>query len=215
MFKIYLEEHSVWEFFSENKERLKDEQVLIAESDAGFQIYLTEQSGFPQIRVYNSDKCKYQETCIDEKDATAVATWAYNIYLISSGPIAKANKIPVESAKPQKQEEPEKHDEQPDPQTDLEELEALEREELRDEMYEREDELLMAVRDCLTVLLEVDEDQDGTLEELYGDDIVEYFLEHLCQEIVNGKYGSVRRPLFIEEDDGSFIYIEYPYDNEL
>ena len=61
--QIHVPADKVWEFFQENKKRLKEEMVAIAENeDTEYTVYLTDEEGYPLFVVCQGDEdAEYEE----------------------------------------------------------------------------------------------------------------------------------------------------------
>ncbi len=81
-------------------------------------------------------------------------------------------------------------------------------------MYEREDELYMALQDFLAVVLQ--EKEEGiTVADLYGNDMVEEILDHFLEYLAKEMCLEIYRPMFkLDEETGSEIYTQYPYEED-
>lgn len=186
---IHIPADKVWSFFQKNKNRLTEEMVAIAENtDTEYAVYLTEDNGYPLFSVCKGkDAPEYEEGAINERDCTATAKQCYTRYLF---PVVVADKRALSASE--------------------DEAEDLTIQDKQDEMYEREDELELALCDFLQVVLEEDENED--IRDTYGramvDEILDYFLEYLGFE----QCLPIRRPMFLTDDEtGSEVYAEYPY----
>lgn len=189
---VYITPDAVWDFFSNNKERLKKEMVVIAENDdTNYAVYLTEDCNLPLFLVCKgSEKPEYKEWA-DEEDCSEIARKFYSTYLF---PVIVTNdKFTKEIDEPE---------------------EDLTRQEMEDAQYEREDELMLALGDFLSVVIQ--EGDDGTdVLDAYGqdffDEILDHFLEYIAQECCIPVY----RPMILtDEETGCEIYTEYPYNDE-
>ncbi len=199
MVQIYIPADDVWSFFQSNIDRLKEEMVIIAENeDTEYTVYLTEDKGYPSFAVCKGDsKPEYEEGAISETDCTETAKRCFVRYLF---PVV----VNYEKGYPKGVW---------DDDDDIEAEEDLTKQDMQDRVYEREDELQLALCDFLAVALNLDGDPVELIEGEYGmpliNDILDYFLEYLgfehCLEIY--------RPMFLTDDEtGSEIYTEYPYD---
>lgn len=192
---IHVAADEVWSFFQANKDRLSKEMVAIAENeDTEYAIYLTEDFGYPTFFVCKGENDpEYEEGAINERDCMITARKCYSQYLF---PVIINSKKSC----------PEQFDEDWNYNLTLYDMEDM--------IYEREDELRLALCDFLQVVLQ--ECGDCTDIELsYGpgtiDEILNYFLEYLGFE----QRFPVYRPMFItDEETGCEIYTEFPYDIE-
>jgi len=191
---IHLKPTQVWQFFSDNKDRLKKEMVAIAENEeTEHAIYLTEDKDLPLLSVYRGDDKLNEEGAISAADCEDTAKRLYLKYLFPV--VVSAPKYSVED--------------KPWQEPDDQELAELERQDIDDKIYEREDELRLAMSDFLEILLNCKGPEE--LEAFYGD-IIEDLLDGFCQFLADEHLISVYRPTWITDDDtGCEIYTEYPY----
>lgn len=196
MVQIYIPADDVWSFFQSNIDRLKKEMVIIAENeDTEYAVYLTEDKGYPSFAVCKgNEKPEYEEGAISETDCTETAKRCYVRYLF---PVVVNNLKGF----------PKGTFDEPEEEEDLTEQDR------QDRVYEREDELQLALCDFLAVALNLDGDPVEVVEAECGNalinEILDYFLEYLgfeqCLEIY--------RPMFLTDDEtNSEVYTEYPYD---
>lgn len=190
---VHIPANEVWSFFQKNKDRLTEEMVVIAENtDTEYAVYLTEDYGYPTFFVCKGDlPPEYEEGAINPKDCEQTAKKCYAQYLYP---------VQVNSEKSFPPFPPEEDDSRL----------ALQR--MKDEEYEREDELRLALCDFLQIVL-IDLEDGVDIESYYGpgiiDEILDYFLEYLGFE----QRLPVYRPMFITDDEtGEEVYTEYPYD---
>lgn len=185
--RIYVETSDVWELFQRCKDDLLKHERKIAENqEYGVAIYLTDDGhGYPNIIASLDDEEVYSEMCISESDCKVTTQKFYDEYL--------SERIL------------DRYFGEDDDAANEEWVSHLEEEE---EIDDRESELDAAVYDFLTVVLDgilVEEMVDGADEIL--EDIKEHFLEYIAR-----KWDlPVRRPMYLEDNDGVF-YEEYPYE---
>ncbi len=193
--EVYVKPKEVWEFFQKNKARLKEEMVLVAENlDTEYAIYLTETNGIPYFAACKgSAPPEKEEGAISESDCRETATRFYTQFLLPV--IVKDGKTKVEEAKKLNLKE----------QAELEEQTQLE-----DEIYVREDELTMAAADFLRVVL-MEGDDSSDIIDSYGVEMVNEFLDVALEYISGEMCLDVYRPTFIENEDGTEEYVEFPY----
>ena len=191
---IHLKPTQVWPFFEENKARLAQEMVAIAENEeTEHSVYLTEENDRPLLSVYKEDKKLYEEPAVSEKDCEATAKQIYLKYLFPL--VISSPKYSFDDAD----------------QSD-EDLELSPEEELQnceDAIYEREDELSFAMQDFLEVLLNCKNQKQ--MMELYGEDIIESVLDSFCRVLAEEHLISVYRPTWVADEDGYDNFVEYPY----
>lgn len=190
---VHVPADEVWSFFQKNIDRLSEEMVAIAENtDTEYAVYLTEDYGHPTFFVCKGDlPPEYEEGAINPKDCEQTVKKCYAQYLFPVQ-VKTPNSYPF--------------------QEDDEESTSLQA--THDLVYEREDELRLALCDFLQVVL-MDLEEGADIESYYGpgviDEILDYFLEYLGFE----QKLPVYRPMFITDDEtGKEVYTEYPYDTE-
>lgn len=198
--EVHVPPSELWGFFNCNKARLENKMVCIASNPStGVEIYLTEEYAMPSILVYENDEQLYKEPCSSQKDSEYTLKDIYNRFLF-----------------PKKINDKDKTSDAFDADgieitdEDREMEEELTRMEREDTISEREAELDMAFEDFMTVVLNEDTfllDEISFAEELYGmmDEILVLIASHGCP---------VYRPTFvIDNETGSEIYMEYPYED--
>jgi len=191
---IHLKPTEVWPFFSENKARLENEMVAIAENEETcHSVYLTEENGCPLLSVYKEDTKLYEEGAVSAADSELTTKQIYLKYLFP---------VVVHDTK---------YSFQSDLEEDEEEITAeMEMQMMEDEIYEREDALTFAMQDFLEVVLNCNSPSQIT--ELYGKDIIEELLDSFCMLLAEEHLISVYRPTFVtDEETGEESYVEYPY----
>lgn len=191
--KIHIPADKVWSFFQENKKRLSEEMVVIAENtETEFAVYLTEDADYPLFVVCKgSADSEYEEAAISENDCADTAKKCYLRYLFPI--VVTTGKVP---------EEP-----------DDEDIEDLTAQEMDDAMYEREDELALALGDFLQVVL--GDCSDGSeIIDTYGMDMINDILDHILLYLATEMDFPIYRPTYLIEDDGSEVYVEYPYNED-
>lgn len=192
---IHLKPTEVWPFFAENKARLENEMVAIAENEeTSHSVYLTEENGCPLLSVYKDDTKLYEEGAVSAADSESTTKQIYLKYL-----------FPVVVHEP-------KYNFQSDlDEEDDEELTAeMELQMMEDEIYEREDALMFAMQDFLEVVLNCN--TPSQIKELYGEDLVDELLDSFCRLLAEEHLISVYRPTFVtDEETGEESYVEYPY----
>lgn len=193
---IHIPADKVWDFFQKNKDRCSKEMIAIAENtDTEYAVYLTEENGYPSFSVCKGDEApEYEEGAISESDCTDTAKRCYLKYLFPV--IVRDDKTTI-----------------------LEEEDSEDgfetRQDMEDAMYEREDELRLALCDFMQVALQ--EGDDGVdIMDTYGvdmvDDILDFILEYMATELCLDIY---RPTIIVDEDTGCELYTEYPYDSDV
>lgn len=194
--KIYIPAADVWSFFENNRKRLSEEMVIIAENtETEYTVYLTEENEYPLFVVCKGDEdAEYDEGAISQKDCEDTAQRCFLRYLYPVTVTACKKSIPFE-------------------EDDDDLTEDFTKQEMEDAMYEREDELAMAMGDFLQVVLQ--EGVDGTdVVDSYGLDLINEVLEHTLQHIAEFYGFPVYRPTLIVNDLGEEEYVDYPYNDE-
>ena len=192
--KIYIPAADVWSFFENNKKRLSEEMVIIAENtEIEYAVYLTEENGYPLFVVcQGSNDAEYNEGAISQKDCEDTAQRCFLRYLYPVTVTSTKNRISSDN--------------------DLDD-ECI-KQEMEETMYEREDELTMAMDDFLQVALCGDSAGGSDLVGTYDPELINDVLEHTLQYIAESYKLPVYRPTFIVNDLGEDEYIEYPYNVE-
>lgn len=191
---IHVPADEVWSFFQKNRYRLSEEMVVIAENpDTEYAVYLTEDDGYPLFSVCkgNSDS-EYEEGAINQRDCTDTAQRCYANYLfpivVSSG--SKHIKSELED--------------------DSESGKELAPQEIDDIIFERDDELIVAMGDF--ILTAIQDGCDGSdIVDTYGLGVVEDILDHTLQYIAAQHGFPVYRPTLMVDESGKEVYVEYPY----
>lgn len=190
---IHVPADAVWEFFQESKNRLSNEMVLIAENtDTEYAVYLTEENDLPVLAVAKGDeKTEYKEPCVSEDDCATVAKKFYTRYLFPVM-ITDGKYVPEDIP-----------DEEDDDETWMD---------MEDIMYERNDELRLAMADFLAIVLQ-EGDNDGTnVLEAYGYEAVDEILDGVLKELSDDYGFRIYRPMIVTEESGCEVFTEFPYD---
>lgn len=67
---IHVSPEKLWSFFTENRQSLSNNYMLIAEDKEGLvEVYLTEENGFPYLRVEIDGLCEYERNSVSKLDA--------------------------------------------------------------------------------------------------------------------------------------------------
>lgn len=185
MTNIYIKPKSVWAFCKNNPQRVKEEIVTIAENtETGYAVTVTEEKGYPYIAVYHNDndETEFEEIAINEPDCERTVEKAYLNYLF--------------------------------PVTIVDEKESIipeeENESVLDEIYEREDQLYLAMVDFLETVL--NDDGNAIIEEA-GRAAIEDILDNTLMYMAETYGFQVYRPTFItDEETGAEWFVEFPYD---
>lgn len=193
---IHIPADEVWSFFQKNKDRCNEEMIAIAENTGTeYAVYLTEENGYPSFSVCKGDgEPEYEEGAISENDCTDTAKRCYLKYLFPV--IVRDDKTTIL--------------EEEDNEDDFGTMQNME-----DAIYEREDELRLALCDFIQVVLR--ESGDGVdIMDIYGvdmvDDILGFILEYMATELCLDIY---RPTIVVDEYTGCKLYTEYPYDSDV
>lgn len=193
---IHIPADAVWGFFQESRKRLNKEMVLIAENtDTEYAVYLTEENDLPVLAVAKGDeKTEYKEHCVSEDDCTTVAKKFYTRYLFPVM-ITDGKYIPEDVSD-------ETEEDGDETWMDME-----------DTMYERNDELRLAMADFLAIALQ-EGDNDGTnILEAYGYEAVDEILDGFLKELSDNYGFHIYRPMIVtEKESGCEVFTEFPYD---
>ena len=192
-YKIYIPFNEVWDFYTDHKERLKEEYVLIAENpELEREIYLTMEEGkqYPTVNVFHGELPIYTEVMVSEADARRSVREIYTKYL-----------FPVNSDVDESDDLSERRGEYDSDSMTLQEME--------DAVYERDDQLLLGMQDFLEVIFD-DADLWNLMSLGEVEDLLDDFLTHLAD------IGFlVYRPRIIADDDtGKDVFVSYPYNDE-
>lgn len=180
---IIVEASDVWGYFMSHKETLESQMKLIAENEAyGIEIYLSAIDDLATITVLADDEEVYEEQAGNVADCRTVVNEVYDTYLSSNALNALTDGWLS------------KNDE---------ELDAAEE---MDDIEERELELDEAVYGLMDAfvpnLFDVEDDPD---------DVYEGLKDCICEYLYKRHGISVYRPMYLEDDDGSDFFTEYPY----
>lgn len=187
--KVYVDPHEIWDFFTSSLSRMSKEMVLIAENEeTSYAVYLTEDSGYPMLVVAKGDaEPEYSEPCVSEDDCVTVAKKLFKRYLV---PVDVCDESILDQ---------ETHDE------------IIQAE---DVMYERNDELIMAMSDFLSVAVpDVNQSLDDDIIDMYGTGFVEEALDHVLQYLTTEHRFRIYRPMMMTDPEtGEDVFTEYPYE---
>ena len=185
---IDVQASEIWEYFEENKFRLKDHMHRIAKNDEyGVEIYLTNDDGNPSFLIAADGTEIYSVTAVDQKSCESLVKEIYDNYLTYK----LFEKLSEDKDSKDDEEE----------ELTQEQLEAM-------EIEFREDDMNYAVKDMLDVFL-----GGGGVADYFDnvDDICEELKDIIC-ELLYCKYRiEPYRPSYVEYDDGTVKYEEYPY----
>lgn len=186
---ILVEASEVWdlfhrEFFASNKPRLYERKIA-ENPELGTAIFMTGEEGKPNIAAYLDNEAVYEELCISELDCKTTVQKFYDDYLTEKF----LNRYLDEDAEDDEDEQGTHFAQQ-------------------SEIEDREAELDMAVDDFLSVAI------DGLSLADFADEadvVCEDVKDHFCEYLAR-KWGlPIRRPMYLEDEDGEDFYAEYPY----
>lgn len=170
--------------------------VLIAENtETGYAVYMTDDDGTLMFSVCKGDKePEYEEYVMDDGDCEKTAKKLFMRYLI---PFTVIDGKAVVSGGAVED-------------TDDAEL-SLSRQDMEDEIYEREDALDFAIKDFLAVVLQEPDGETVSVE--FGEAFIQEVLHHILEYLTNDHCIKIFRPMFFTDDDtGSEIYSQFPYE---
>ncbi len=180
---IIVQASEVWGLFQREREALATHQRKIGENpEFGAEVFLEESDGKPNIVAYLDDEEVYSELCVSESDCKTTVQKFYDEYLTEK----VLNRYFGEDEE--------------DDYTHFEE---------QSEIDDREAELDMAVEDFLSIALDgFNLDDVVDMSDEICEDIKEHFLEYLAR-----KWSlPIRRPMYLEDEDGEEFFEEYPYE---
>ena len=207
--KLHLATAKIWRYFFENIERLQDNEDCIAEdTEAGWSLYLTANTIFPEFVVYAGDKAIFFKLVRSEEECSK---WA--VYLITrlTEDTKKSEKKEAVKEDSKIIEFPAKKLEQKSEVIEVPEDEDDEEyQQMIDTVYEREDDLTNAMADLLAVVLL--EDDCNAVFEGYGKQMVYECVDDFLQYLHDQHSVSVYRPTVeVDEETGCEILKEFPY----
>lgn len=194
--QVFIPVNELWGFYTQNKKRCQEEMVLIAENtETGYAVYMTDDDGMLMFSVCQGDKePEYEEYVMDDADCEKSAKKLFMRYLIPFTVVDGKAVLSGGGAE------------------DADENEfSLSRQDMEDEIYEREDALDLAIKDFLAVVLQ-EPDSEAVAAEL-GEDFIQEVLHHILEYLTNEHGIQIFRPMFFTDDDtGGEIYSQFPYD---
>ena len=182
---IMIDSSELWDYCEENEDTLLTAQHMIAENpDYGMSVWITCESGSPEIIVDSDDIEIYREEILNEKDAKRTADRIYEEYLS-----IKAIETVTEAE---------------DDGTVYVDDEDEDNQVL---INEREDDLDAAVMEFVNI---VSDTGCYNIKDEVLDDLKEHFLEYMHKTWGIGIY----RPMYLEDvDTGEEYFTEYPYED--
>lgn len=186
----------LWQFFMENVYRLKYQDYIIAEGDGGVKISLASSDEYDPVLFVESDG-KVVACCVvsDESNLGIVAEDVYKKYLYADE---------TEESEPDQESEAEPDGEQAEEPADEDEPADPE-----DEIFEREDALMMAFKDFMSVVV----CEDELIYDKYLEPDLAKLLDMVLQTVSDEGY-MVYRPMYVTEDDGTESLVSFPYETE-
>ena len=182
---IMIDSSELWDYCEENEDTLLTTQHMIAENpDYGMSVWITCESGSPEIIVVSDEVEIYREEILNEKDAKRTADRIYEEYLS-----IKAIETVIEAE---------------DNGTVYIDDEDEDNQVL---INEREDDLDAAVMEFVNI---VSDTGCYNIEDEVLDDLKEHFLEYMHKTWGIGIY----RPMYLNDvDTGEEYFTEYPYED--
>lgn len=184
---ITVEAADVWGYFQKLRPSPGIMRQLAENPAYGVEIYLTtdathEGQFLPKILVYLDDDLIHSEICISDADCEHTVASAYERYLSD-----EVLSLYLDSME--------------------EEYEAMNCDR---EIEYREADLDAAVYDFLTAVFE--DSVDSVFPDMEeADEICADFKEHALEYLARKHELEIRRPMYMEDDDGNISYEEYPY----
>lgn len=191
--RVFVPTNELWEFYVRNWKRCREEMVLIAENtETGYAVYMTDDNGAPMFSVCKGDEQPEYEEHVGSADCEETARKLFMRYLV---PFTVVDNDAVISGGT---EDAGDHDPgfiTPD---------------MKDEMYEREDELDLAIRDFLAVVLQKYDSEAVSAE--FEEDFIQEVLNHILEYLTDNHCIQIFRPMVFTDDDGSEVYCKFPYE---
>lgn len=192
MGEIIIDAEDVWAFFNRKGKALEEEMALIAQNtEYGIDVWLTREDGNPAVYVYADDVEMYEETMLSEADCKRSVRRIYEKYL--------TNEVIDELLEMGDDYDPFEGQDKPE---DVEEYDPTH------DIEDRENQL----DDAITSFLIEAGGDDFDARNIDLDDIVADCKEHFLEYLARKHNFRVYRPMFLEADDGTEFYTEYPYE---
>ena len=213
---IHIQPVEAWGYFVKNKSRLAEELVEIATNETtNTSVYMTEEDDQPYLYVYRNDRRIFQSACTTIYETERNLRVVYAQYINELQVVVNNND--------NKKDEDEKADDPPvdndippvddddDDVPPLSDIDAMSEEEFQSYVSDREDAILSAVTDLISVLTE---DSTGTLEFDSADIItLDVIVDHIVEYLAIKGGFRIRRPMTVVEDEsGLSVRTEYPYE---
>ena len=195
--KVHIATSKIWPYFQANRTRLAQNEDLIAENKkTGFKLYLSTYGTYPYFVVYDElDFEVIRKTAYTQEECSAVSVFLIGNYIVA--PQNQPNK------EPKKEVRDEVNPDIPPPSEEDEE------QKINDTIYQREDELTLAMADFLAVAC--GEDDAPTILQAYGVKMVNDALDHFLQYMYDEHKLSIYRPSILQNEKGEDEYCEFPY----
>lgn len=198
--KIYIPVAELWSFYLQNVSRCEKEMVLVAENtDSEYAVYITDEDGTLMFSACKGDENpEYEEYAVNAKDCADTAKKILLRYLI---PVSFVNGCMVMP------------DNLPEGLEDEDGELGPSKQDMEDEMYEREDELDLAIKDFLAAVLQ--EPNSDQLVANHGQSFIGEVLDDFLSILAKDYCCEIFRPMFIEDaETGCEIYTQFPYGEE-
>lgn len=218
--KVYMHPSQVWSFANQNIAMLREKIVVLAESpSAGRSIDMTVEDSRLEIRTCQSREDSYEtvdgEIVLNEMDCriaimrmltryfgVTTSEWVEMLYADESDWALGYYVIPEYNGAEPDGQEPDAAEEDAVPPT---------QQELEDLVYQREDDLEMAVCDFLMAVMELRNHE--AVHQVFDAEVLFEILDDLLKVLSEKHEIKVWRPTFIgDESTGADVYIEYPYE---
>lgn len=207
---IHIQPVEGWGYFVKNKARLAEELVEIATNETtNTSVYMTEEDGKPYLYVYCNDRKVFQSACTTIYETERNLRVVYAQYIKELQVVGEASDDKEEEA--EAKDASDDHDDHDDDTPPCSDLDAMSEEEFQSYISDREDAILSAVTDLISVLTE---DSTGTLE-FDSEDIItlDVIVDHIVEYLAIECGFRIRRPMTVLEDEsGLHVRTEYPYE---
>lgn len=208
--KLHLATSKIWDYFFENIERLQDNEDCIAEDpESGMALYLTANTIFPELVVYDGNKAVLYRLIRSEEECSKWAVYLIMRFVADVQTEGKPEEKPEE--KPKIIDFPSSKSTQTSEQTEIpEDEEDEEYQHMIDTIYEREDALTKAMGDFLAVALL--EDDYSAVVEGFGEQMINECVDDFLQYLHDQHMVSIYRPTIeVDEETGCEVLKEFPY----
>lgn len=208
--KVHVSPDNIWEFFQNNKGRLVDSKVVIAENtDTGYAVLLTnDYDGVANLIVERNEERVY-----NNYEWSSGGCYSTYRQLIGKYLLPVVEDTPPQPPCERKFSDYDIPDDLP-PNVSIESAEDDELQEMEDAQYEREDELLLATADYLSIAMNEGAGDGGAIIEAYGTEFVNEVTDHILEYLASEQGVEIYRPTIFDGDNGERMLIEYPYNVE-